>query len=377
MKKFVCFIIFCVLFVFLAVFFDWIAAFVASPKGKELCELTVSLTDLPAFWTTLLVIAYAVFLYFTIVHFKENLTFGSFFYQTLIVFPASLAALLYIGFLILCLPIALVLMLLLESGETGRLILSFITSGYLTYCFSEKIFPKKQNKETSSLSINTSNNYYGSGSSGGYYGRSGGRSSSRSSGSSGSHSSGAATTISSPNAPVSSTADVDVSIPTPIIEEVKPTESVKQTEPAVVKPEELEEPSLTEETETLETVVTRKEREKDFPDKVKRELYDCKCVVCRARRFDKKGNPEVEAAHIYPKSLNGSDDLRNGIALCKFHHWAFDSGMFSISDDYKVLTDSEYFLLSQFKGIKILLPADKRYAPHKTFLKAHRDLHGF
>ncbi|WP_244531481.1 HNH endonuclease [Halogranum amylolyticum] len=49
------------------------------------------------------------------------------------------------------------------------------------------------------------------------------------------------------------------------------------------------------------------------------------------------GDPEVEAAHIYPRSENGADDPRNGLALCKLHHWAFDSGWLAVSDDYEIL----------------------------------------
>jgi predicted restriction endonuclease len=42
------------------------------------------------------------------------------------------------------------------------------------------------------------------------------------------------------------------------------------------------------------------------------------------------GKPEVQGAHIYPKGRDGSDDLRNGICLCRRHHWAMDAGWISI-----------------------------------------------
>ena len=41
--------------------------------------------------------------------------------------------------------------------------------------------------------------------------------------------------------------------------------------------------------------------------------------------------PEVlDAAHLIPKEHNGSDDYRNGLALCALHHRMFDAGMFEI-----------------------------------------------
>ena len=37
-----------------------------------------------------------------------------------------------------------------------------------------------------------------------------------------------------------------------------------------------------------------------------------------------------EAAHIVPKEAGGSDDPRNGLALCVLHHRMFDAGMFTV-----------------------------------------------
>ena len=45
---------------------------------------------------------------------------------------------------------------------------------------------------------------------------------------------------------------------------------------------------------------------------------------------------EVESAHIIPLHEGGSDDIRNGIALTKTLHWAFDHGLFGIRPDRKI-----------------------------------------
>lgn len=71
-----------------------------------------------------------------------------------------------------------------------------------------------------------------------------------------------------------------------------------------------------------------------------KQAYDHTCAVCGASRFSPEGNPEIEAAHIYPKRQDGSDDVRNGVALCKLHHWAFDTGWLSLSDEHEVLVKS-------------------------------------
>ena len=40
--------------------------------------------------------------------------------------------------------------------------------------------------------------------------------------------------------------------------------------------------------------------------------------------------PVLDAAHLKPKELNGSDDPRNGLVLCATHHRAFENGLFGI-----------------------------------------------
>lgn len=87
---------------------------------------------------------------------------------------------------------------------------------------------------------------------------------------------------------------------------------------------------------------------------------------------------EVDAAHIVPRSLKGSDDPRNGLALCKTLHWAFDRGLFCISDDYKVGL-SQYAMkaeanewLRQFANREISLPADSVIHPNMSACAWHR-----
>ena len=66
-------------------------------------------------------------------------------------------------------------------------------------------------------------------------------------------------------------------------------------------------------------------------------MYDYTCAVCELRIVTLDGESVTEAAHIIPFSVSKNDDIRNGISLCKLHHWAFDRGLISLSETYKVI----------------------------------------
>lgn len=56
--------------------------------------------------------------------------------------------------------------------------------------------------------------------------------------------------------------------------------------------------------------------------------YGTHCAVCGLDVIDL-----LDAAHLVPKSENGSDDPRNGFVLCSLHHRAFDRGYFAINPE--------------------------------------------
>jgi putative restriction endonuclease len=64
--------------------------------------------------------------------------------------------------------------------------------------------------------------------------------------------------------------------------------------------------------------------------------YRYRCAVCRCSlRL-------VEAAHIIPVSYPGStDDVTNGLALCRLHHGAYDNGLLGVQSDYRVIVNPE------------------------------------
>jgi putative restriction endonuclease len=59
---------------------------------------------------------------------------------------------------------------------------------------------------------------------------------------------------------------------------------------------------------------------------VSRNLLTVVCAVC-----DVANAKILEAAHIIPVDESGTDDPRNGLPLCRNHHYAFDESMFKIN----------------------------------------------
>lgn len=102
-----------------------------------------------------------------------------------------------------------------------------------------------------------------------------------------------------------------------------------------------------------------------------RSEYSKRCAVSRVSISTPTFLYEVEAAHVVPISENGSDDIRNGLALSQSLHWAFDRGLFGVTDERKiyvprrVLTMVENTYLAQFhgKGIEEASRAELRVHP--------------
>lgn len=60
--------------------------------------------------------------------------------------------------------------------------------------------------------------------------------------------------------------------------------------------------------------------------------YRTQCTVCRLRRGEL-----LDAAHILPdRDERGRPEVPNGLALCKIHHAAFDTGILGIAPDYVI-----------------------------------------
>ena len=108
-------------------------------------------------------------------------------------------------------------------------------------------------------------------------------------------------------------------------------------------------------------------------------LYDYTCAVCRLRVVTKGGESATDAAHIIPFSESYNDDVRNGISLCKLHHWAFDTGLIYLNESYRVVVpqltveQEPMDWLTEFQGERIRLPEHRKFFPAQYALTRHRE----
>ncbi|MFU8813623.1 MAG: HNH endonuclease [Balneolaceae bacterium] len=109
-----------------------------------------------------------------------------------------------------------------------------------------------------------------------------------------------------------------------------------------------------------------------------RSVYNYTCAVCRSRIITQGGSTLVDGAHIIPRSSSNNDDPRNGLALCKTHHWMFDHYMLTIRPDHTLLLSrwlkekqNDVGQLWSLNQKPVLLPSDERFLPAQQALAVH------
>ena len=110
------------------------------------------------------------------------------------------------------------------------------------------------------------------------------------------------------------------------------------------------------------------------------QIYEHTCAVCELNIRASGGESVTDAAHIIPFSVSYNDDIRNGMSLCKLHHWAFDTGLISLDDDYQVIVSPSMSeqgptasMLTQLRNRRIWLPRDGEHYPAQDALTWHRE----
>ncbi|WP_102107624.1 HNH endonuclease [Oceaniglobus roseus] len=144
------------------------------------------------------------------------------------------------------------------------------------------------------------------------------------------------------------------------------------------QPAELAEGAELFERPVLERLTRRPYREVAFRRKV-REAYGYRCAMSGLHLRNGGGRPEVQAAHIRPVERQGSDSVRNGLALSGTLHWMFDRGLISVADDCETILVSRNKVPGDVVDRllapdgKLLKPEDPRNAPHPENLRWHRE----
>ncbi len=112
------------------------------------------------------------------------------------------------------------------------------------------------------------------------------------------------------------------------------------------------------------------------------EIYGGTCAISGEGVMAPSGVYGVDAAHIIPVSLDGSDHPTNGLALRKDLHWAFDRGMFQITVDRhvrvlpEVMEMGRNLPLAHWDGVELRAPNPVELAPAKEALAWRLDHFG-
>ena len=109
-------------------------------------------------------------------------------------------------------------------------------------------------------------------------------------------------------------------------------------------------------------------------------LYNYTCAVCKLRIVTANGESATDAAHIIPYHIWQNDDVRNGISLCKLHHWAFDQGLISFSNSHRVVISRELseqkpteWMFTELRKKSIQLPNEVQHYPAQDAMTWHRE----
>ncbi|OJV53117.1 MAG: hypothetical protein BGO31_05020 [Bacteroidetes bacterium 43-16] len=108
-------------------------------------------------------------------------------------------------------------------------------------------------------------------------------------------------------------------------------------------------------------------------------LYKDTCAMTGMRMRTTFRYNFIDACHIIPFAVTHDDKVSNGIALCPNLHRAFDRGLVSIDEHYRVLVSSHInedkahpYSLNNLQGRPIFLPTESQYQPAQENLEWHR-----
>jgi putative restriction endonuclease len=122
----------------------------------------------------------------------------------------------------------------------------------------------------------------------------------------------------------------------------------------------------------------RQKRDIKFRHEIIR-IYERRCAVCGYDGHLGQSTLGLEAAHVKWHAAGGPDVPENGIALCSFHHVAFDRGALSLDDQLRILVSQEVVgrvrledLLLRFVGCALGRPQTGTPTPDLEYIRWHR-----
>ena len=107
-------------------------------------------------------------------------------------------------------------------------------------------------------------------------------------------------------------------------------------------------------------------------------IYNYTCCISGMRIDATVQVSLIDACHIVPFSESYNDTISNGIALCPNLHRAFDRGLISVDDDYRVIVSGTFtegesdYMIRKFDRKRINLPNNKMFWPSKDNLSWHQ-----
>lgn len=100
------------------------------------------------------------------------------------------------------------------------------------------------------------------------------------------------------------------------------------------------------------------------------QVYEHQCAACGLRICLRDGGTIVEAAHLIPFAQSHNDHPRNGLALCRNHHWAMDRFLIAPGTDHRWHVSSQLddrqageMELLDLGQRPLILPAQAAYHP--------------
>jgi putative restriction endonuclease len=108
-------------------------------------------------------------------------------------------------------------------------------------------------------------------------------------------------------------------------------------------------------------------------------VYNFTCAVTGMRLITNREVQMIDACHIIPFSHSHDDTVSNGISLCPNLHRAFDRGLITIDDDYRLVVSNSFsestsdYSIKSYHGKEILLPQERRYYPALSNIDWHRN----